>query len=73
MTQFAHSCQAAEQAINDGADEETIIAAFLHDIGHMLLTKPDSWDEKSNNAQDEQHEWVGYHWLVSHGFSEKNL
>jgi len=70
MTQYAHSIQAAQQAIQENADEDTIIAAFLHDIGHMLLTKPDTWDEKSN-PQDEQHEWVGYHWLVSHGFSEK--
>jgi len=43
MTQFAHALQAAELAEQTGADEATIIAALLHDVGHMVLSKPDSW------------------------------
>ncbi|KAJ2880917.1 hypothetical protein H4R27_004428 [Coemansia aciculifera] len=36
MTQLDHALQAAQLAKNDGADEETILAALLLDIGSLI-------------------------------------
>ena len=33
ITRLEHSLQSATRALNDGADEEMIVAALLHDIG----------------------------------------
>ncbi|KAJ2872803.1 hypothetical protein GGH93_003743 [Coemansia aciculifera] len=35
MTQLDHALQVAQLAKNDGADEETILAAFFHGIGNL--------------------------------------
>jgi len=49
--------------------EDIVLAALLHDVGHMILSKPDSWD--SLHDTNEQHEWVGYHYLLRHHFSSQ--
>lgn len=36
VTRLAHSLQAATRAMRDGADEEMIVAALVHDIGDEL-------------------------------------
>ncbi len=36
INRYQHSLQSATLAMNDGADEETIIAALLHDIGDVV-------------------------------------
>jgi predicted HD phosphohydrolase len=36
LTRLQHSLQAATRALRDGADEEMILAALLHDIGDEL-------------------------------------
>ncbi|KAJ1909930.1 hypothetical protein GGI09_006520 [Coemansia sp. S100] len=36
MTQLDHALQAAQLTKNEGADEETIMAALLLDIGHLI-------------------------------------
>ena len=36
VSRFEHSRQAATRALQDGADEEMIVAALLHDIGDEL-------------------------------------
>ncbi|KAI8085107.1 uncharacterized protein BX664DRAFT_387742 [Halteromyces radiatus] len=38
ISQLEHSLQAASQALNAGADEETILAALLHDIGQFATS-----------------------------------
>ena len=53
------------EALLYGSD--IVLAALLHDVGHMILSKPDSWD--SLHDTNEQHEWVGYHYLLRHHFS----
>jgi predicted HD phosphohydrolase len=83
VTQLSHSLQAAEQAkaFVDGlppssplrspsfplTSSDIVLAALLHDIGHMILSRPDSWDPSADVS--EQHEWVGYHYLLNHHFS----
>jgi hypothetical protein len=36
VSQLKHGCQAAQQAIDAGADDDTVVAALLHDIGWKL-------------------------------------
>ena len=36
ITRLGHSLQSATRAERDGADEETIVCALLHDIGDIL-------------------------------------
>ena len=36
LNRYWHSLQSATRALDDGADEETIIAALLHDIGDVV-------------------------------------
>lgn len=36
ITRLDHSLQCATRALNDGADEEMVVAALLHDIGDAL-------------------------------------
>jgi [1-hydroxy-2-(trimethylamino)ethyl]phosphonate dioxygenase len=58
-----HSLQAAWFARNEGAPEPLIVAALLHDIGHLLEDVP---DEISDWTTDARHEEVGAHWLARH-------
>ena len=36
VNRYQHSLQSATRALNDGADEELVIAALLHDIGDVV-------------------------------------
>ena len=36
VDRFEHSLQTATRAYRDGADEETVVAALLHDIGDLI-------------------------------------
>ena len=36
VNRYQHSLQAATRAYEDGADEETVVAALLHDIGDVI-------------------------------------
>ena len=38
VTMAEHMCQAAAAAQADGRDEEVIVAALLHDIGHFMTS-----------------------------------
>lgn len=69
VTQTNHMIQAAMVAEREGADKETILAAFLHDIGHLLghknkLKQMDEWGT-------EDHDVIGGRYLRSKGFPEK--
>ncbi|MPR32679.1 HDIG domain-containing protein [Cytophagaceae bacterium SJW1-29] len=69
VSQFEHAAQAAELAVRDGYDEEVQIAAFLHDIGHMLPT--DDPAELMDDYGRRDHEGVAADWLRRRGFSDK--
>jgi predicted HD phosphohydrolase len=36
IDRYQHSLQSATRALNDGADEETVVCALLHDIGDSI-------------------------------------
>ena len=63
-----HMGQAAQLAEAGGHDEEVILAAFLHDIGHLL---PQQIGEAMNGYGHLSHEKTGASYLRQNGFSEK--
>ncbi|CCH03431.1 metal dependent phosphohydrolase [Fibrella aestuarina BUZ 2] len=69
VTQLAHALQCAQLAEEAGADAETIAAAFLHDIGHMLPV-PDGTAYMDDYGTVD-HEGLGADFLRQQGFPEK--
>src|SRR5258708_37300003 len=49
VTQLEHMVQAAQLAEEQGYDEEVVLAAFLHDIGH--IAEASKGDESMSAAQ----------------------
>jgi len=58
-----HGEQAAHFAREDGADDALVIAALLHDIGHLLEDAPDDIAQWHTDAR---HEDAGSAWLARH-------
>jgi phosphonate degradation associated HDIG domain protein len=56
-----HSLQAAHFARAEAAPEALVVAALLHDIGHLLEDVPDAIEEWTLDAR---HEEVGARWLA---------
>ncbi len=57
-----HSLQAAYFAASAGAPDALIIAALLHDIGHLIESVP---DDIADWTTDARHELKGSRWLAS--------
>lgn len=69
VSQLEHMCQAAQLAEAEGYDEEVILAAFFHDIGHLcehIMTVSDM-----NGYGVVDHELLAGKYLRQKGFSEK--
>jgi phosphonate degradation associated HDIG domain protein len=62
-----HCRQAAHFAMRDGASPALVVAALLHDIGHLLET---SADDREDLSVDAQHETVGGRWLAQRFHAE---
>lgn len=62
VSQLEHGLQAALLAEDEGASSELIVAALLHDIGHLLHNLPDDAPDK---GIDDVHERLGAQWLAS--------
>lgn len=69
VTQLEHALQTAQLAEQAGADPETIVAAFLHDIGHLL--PEETGHEYMDGYGTVDHERLGADYLRKGGFSEK--
>lgn len=63
VTQEEHALQCATLAENEGASPELIVAALLHDVGHLLH---DLDDDAPEQGVDDCHESSGYHFLRKH-------
>jgi phosphonate degradation associated HDIG domain protein len=68
VSQIEHACQSAQLAEAEGCDDEVILAAFLHDIGH-LCALPN--EDEMPGLGILRHEQVGANYLSKLGFSEK--
>ena len=63
MSQAEHALQAAELAEREGAPDALVVAALLHDVGHLL----DGQDEDlADRGVDGRHEEAGCAWLAAH-------
>jgi 2-amino-1-hydroxyethylphosphonate dioxygenase (glycine-forming) len=72
VSQIEHMCQCAQLAEAAGADDDVILAAFLHDIGHLYEAAfPDKKVLRMDNVGIFNHENLGATYLLSKGFSEK--
>jgi 2-amino-1-hydroxyethylphosphonate dioxygenase (glycine-forming) len=72
VSQIEHMCQCAQLAEAAGADDEVILAAFLHDIGHLYEAAfPDKKVLRMDDAGIFNHENLGATYLLNKGFSEK--
>jgi len=69
VTQLEHMLQAGDLALRDGADDETVLAAFLHDIGHLCAHLLPVGEMEGLGVED--HEAVGEAYLLAMGFSAR--
>lgn len=69
VSQTSHMIQCAMQAINEGADTELVLGAFLHDIGHLLRHRQKT--EAMGKYGVVNHEGIGAEYLRANGFSER--
>lgn len=69
VTQTEHMVQAAMFAEENGEDLDMIVAAFLHDIGHLL--EINSKDKQMADLGVTNHELVAKKYLLSKNFTEK--
>ena len=68
VSQFEHAAQAMLLAISEEESLEMQVAAFLHDIGHLIETEEDNTMEVYGRKD---HEEAAKVWLEERGFSEK--
>jgi len=69
VSQLEHMVQAAQLAESGGHDEEVILAAFLHDIGH--IAEEATGENEMGEYGIKDHEALGAQYLSEHGFSSK--
>jgi len=69
VSQIEHMCQAAQLAEAEGYDEDVVLAAFFHDIGHLCEHIFNT--ESMNGYGIVDHEGLGGQYLREKGFSEK--
>jgi predicted HD phosphohydrolase len=63
VTQLEHALQCAWLAEQSSATGELIVAALLHDIGHLLHDLP---ADAPDQGVDDHHETSGYRFLQNH-------
>jgi [1-hydroxy-2-(trimethylamino)ethyl]phosphonate dioxygenase len=61
VSQREHALQSAHLARRDGASAGLIVAALLHDVGHLLHDLP---DEAPDRGVDDRHEDLAADWLA---------
>lgn len=61
VTQAEHALQCAALAFEAGANESLVVAALLHDVGHLIVGEHASAD--AFLSRDRHHERIGARWL----------
>ncbi len=63
VSQTEHALQSAQLAEASGAPDSLVVAALLHDVGHILHDLP---EDVAEHGIDDCHEEVGRTWLEAH-------
>jgi len=73
VSQLEHALQCAKLAHDSGADDDTVLAALLHDVGHLPLgvDQDESSLSRMGHVGVHHHEQLGASWLLLMGFSDK--
>ena len=74
VTQTEHMVQAAQLAEREGYDNEVVLAAFLHDVGHLYASATDASavaDSKVGEYGATEHAQLGSDYLRQRGFSDR--
>jgi len=58
VTQLEHALQCAALARRDGADDQLVCAALLHDVGHLVMERSGTQGGR-DEVDDDRHEAVG--------------
>lgn len=69
VSQLEHMSQAAALAEDEGYDDEVVLAAFFHDIGHLCAEEAEA--ESMDGFGNVDHEKLGADYLRERGFSER--
>ncbi|MFD0793084.1 phosphonate degradation HD-domain oxygenase [Mucilaginibacter litoreus] len=69
VSQLEHMAQAAALAEAEGYDDEVILAAFFHDIGHLCAAEGEA--QSMDGMGNVDHEKLGADYLLNLGFSER--
>lgn len=69
VSQLEHMSQAAALAEDEGYDDEVVLAAFFHDIGHLCAGEAEA--ESMDGFGNVDHEKLGADYLRERGFSER--
>ena len=69
VSHLEHMAQAAQLAIEENFDDEVVLAAFLHDIGHIAALR--STESNMGGFGITHHEKAGAEFLRKRGFPEK--
>lgn len=69
VSQLQHMSQAAALAMKEHCDDEVVLAAFFHDIGHICVMHNERNDMGGFGVKS--HEKIGADFLRSKGFPEK--
>jgi gamma-butyrobetaine dioxygenase len=63
VSQAEHALQAADLAEREGAPDRLVVAALLHDVGHLLDGQE---EDLADRGVDGRHEEAGCAWLARH-------
>ena len=69
VSQIEHMSQSAQLALECGYDDEVVLAAFFHDIGHICVQAADK--ESMAGFGVKSHEKIGADYLRTKGFPER--
>ncbi|MEI8365440.1 MAG: HD domain-containing protein [Parachlamydiaceae bacterium] len=69
VSQLAHALQCAQLAVESGADDETVLAALFHDIGHLCADADERAERNTYGVMN--HDMIGADFLRQCGMSEK--
>ena len=69
VSQLEHMVQSAQIAAYNGFDQDVVLAAFLHDIGHICVMQNDATSMGGYGVMS--HEKIGADYLREKGFPER--